>query len=127
MNCQETVKRRNVMASFVVAAALLVPCAVRTALAEEGMAVHYSDRFQGKPTASGDNFDQEALTAAHKKLPFGTKVKVTNLENKKSVEVTINDRMRRDNRNVVDVTRRAARELEFEKKGRARVSVDVVQ
>ena len=127
MNCQRKAKLRNVMGASLVAAALFGLCAVPTARAEEGMAVYYSDRFQGKPTASGDKFDQEALTAAHRKLPFGTKVKVTNLENKKSVEVTINDRMRPDNRNLIDVTRRAARELEFEKKGRARVSVDTVK
>lgn len=97
------------------------------ALAEEGMAVHYSNTFQGKPTANEETFDQEGMTAAHKTLPFGTKVKVTNLENNQSVVVTINDRMARRNRNLIDVTRRAARELGFEKQGRARVSVEPVQ
>jgi len=98
-----------------------------SALAEEGMAVHYSDRFQGKPTANKDTFDQQAMTAAHKTLPFGTKVKVTNLSNNASVVVTINDRMARRNRNVIDVTRRAARELGFEKQGRTRVNIEPVQ
>jgi len=97
------------------------------ALAEEGMAVHYSDKFQGKPTANKETFDQEGMTAAHKTLPYGTKVKVTNLENNQSVVVTINDRMATRNRNVIDVTRKAARELGFEKKGRARVSIEPVQ
>jgi rare lipoprotein A len=97
------------------------------ASAEEGMAVHYSDRFQGRPTANGQIFDQEGMTAAHNRYPFGTKVKVTNLANNKSVEVTINDRMARRNRNLIDLTRRAARELGFEKKGRTRVSLEVVQ
>jgi rare lipoprotein A len=100
---------------------------VQTARAEQGIATRYSDRFQGKPTANGDKFDQEGLTAAHNKLPFGTKVKVTNLENNKSVELTINDRMAPGNRGVIDVTRRAARKLEFGKKGHAHVRVDVVQ
>lgn len=94
------------------------------ALAEEGMAVHYSNAFQGKPTANEEIFDQDGMTAAHKTLPFGTRVKVTNLENNQSVVLTINDRMARRNRNIVDVTRRAARELGFEKQGRARVSVE---
>ncbi len=97
------------------------------ALAEEGMAVHYSNVFQGRPTANKDVFDQEGMTAAHKTLPFGTRIKVTNLENNQSVVLTINDRMARRNRNVVDVTRRAARELGFEKQGRARVSVEPEQ
>ncbi len=97
------------------------------ALAEEGMAVHYSDVFQGRPTASNEIFDQNGMTAAHKKLPFGSKVRVTNLENGKSVVLTINDRMARRNGNIIDVTRRAAQELGFEKQGRTRVSIEPVQ
>jgi rare lipoprotein A len=107
--------------------AVLAFLALGVARAEEGIAVHYSDRFQGRTTASGETFDQQALTAAHKKLPFGTQVKVTNLDNNQSVVLKINDRMARKNRNLIDVTRRAARELGFEKKGRARVRIDVAQ
>ena len=59
---------------------------------EIGMASFYADLFQSRKTASGERFDQKAETAAHKQLPFGTKVKVTNKKNKKSVIVTINDR-----------------------------------
>lgn len=95
-------------------------------LAEEGMAVHYSDIFQGRPTANGDIFDQQSMTAASKRLPFGTKVKVTNLENGKSVVVTINDRMASRNRNIIDVSRRAAQELGFEKQGTVRVNVEPI-
>ena len=97
------------------------------ALAEEGMAVHYSNKFQGKPTANKEIFDQERMTAAHKTLPFGSKVKVTNLENNQSVVLTINDRKARRNANVIDVTRKAARELGFEKQGRARVKIEPAQ
>ncbi|TXI18941.1 MAG: septal ring lytic transglycosylase RlpA family protein [Nitrosomonas sp.] len=96
------------------------------ALAESGFAVHYSNKFQGKKTANGEIFDQNGLTAAHKKFPYGTQVKVTNLENDRSVIVKINDRMRTRNRNVIDVTKRAAEELGFIKEGRARVSLEVV-
>lgn len=96
-------------------------------LAEEGRAVHYSNYFQGKPTANGDIFDQEGLTAAHKTLPFGTQVKLTNLENKKTVVVKINDRMARHNGNLIDVTAKAARELDFLKMGVARVKLEVVK
>ncbi|MCE7915473.1 MAG: septal ring lytic transglycosylase RlpA family protein [Nitrosomonas sp. PRO4] len=96
------------------------------AFAESGFAVHYSNKFQGKKTANGEIFDQNGLTAAHKKFPYGTQVKVTNLENDRSVIVKINDRMRTRNRNVIDVTKRAAEELGFVKEGRARVSLEVV-
>jgi rare lipoprotein A len=101
--------------------------AAGTASAQEGMAVYYSDKFQGRPTASGEIFDQQALTAAHKKLPFGTQVKVTNLDNNQSVVLKINDRMASNNRNVIDVSRHAARELGFERKGRTRVRIEVLQ
>jgi rare lipoprotein A len=96
------------------------------AVAETGYAVHYSNKFQGKKTANGETFDQNELTAAHKKFSYGTRVKVTNLENDRSVVVKINDRMRTSNRNVIDVTKRAAEELGFVKKGRTRVSLEVV-
>ena len=99
----------------------------QVALAEEGMAVYYSDVFQGRPTANNEIFDQEGMTAAHKKLRFGSKVRVTNLENNKSVVLTVNDRMARRNGNVIDVTRRAAQELGFEKQGRVRVSIEPAQ
>lgn len=93
--------------------------------AEEGIANFYSDKFQGRKTASGAVYDKNKLTAAHKTLPYGTKVRVTNLENGKSVVVTINDRMRTKNPVVIDVTRRAAQELGFAKTGKAKVKVEV--
>ncbi|MDT8363828.1 MAG: septal ring lytic transglycosylase RlpA family protein [Nitrosomonas sp.] len=95
-------------------------------LAETGMAVYYSDKFQGRKTASGDVFDQNQLTAAHKKFPFGTRIKVTNLENDRSVIVKINDRMASKNSNIIDITRRAAKELDFVKQGKTRVSLEEV-
>ncbi len=95
-------------------------------LAEEGYAVHYSDVFQGRKTASNEIFDQNALTAAHKKIKFGTRVKVTNLENDKSVIVKVNDRMPTRNRNIIDVSKRAAEELGFVKQGKARVNLEIL-
>ena len=92
---------------------------------DEGIANFYSDKFEGKKTASGEVYDKNALTASHKKLPFGTKVKVTNVENSKSVVVTVNDRMARSNPAVIDVTRRAAEELGFVRSGRAKVTLEV--
>jgi rare lipoprotein A len=92
---------------------------------EEGIASFYSDRFEGKRTASGEIYRQDGLTAAHNKLPHGTKVKVSNVENGKSVVVTINDRMPASSRVVIDVSRRAAERLGFVKAGRARVKLEV--
>ena len=93
--------------------------------AEEGVANFYSDKFQGKKTASGAVYDKNRLTASHKTLPYGTKVRVTNLENGKSVVVTVNDRMKPGNAAVIDVTRRAAQELGFAKAGKAKVKLEV--
>ncbi len=93
--------------------------------AEEGVANFYSDKFQGKKTASGAVYDKNKLTASHKTLPYGTKVKVTNLDNGKSVVVTVNDRMKPGSPAVIDVTRRAAQDLGFTKTGKAKVKLEV--
>jgi peptidoglycan lytic transglycosylase len=93
--------------------------------AEEGIANFYSDKFQGKKTASGAVYDKNKLTASHKTLPYGTKARVTNLENGKSVVVTVNDRMKPKSPAVIDVTRRAAQDLGFAKAGKAKVKVEV--
>jgi len=95
------------------------------AAAEDGMGVFYSDYFHGKNTADGGVYDKEGLTAAHKTLKFGTKVKITNPETNQSVVVTITDRMPPRNRNIIDMTRRAAREIGIEKQGRAKVNIEV--
>ena len=74
-------------------ASLLLTAVTATAqISEIGMASFYADKFEGKTTASGEVFKQSKLTAAHRTLPFGSVVKVTNLNNNLSVTVTINDR-----------------------------------
>ena len=93
--------------------------------AEEGIANFYSDKFQGKKTAGGAVYDKNKLTASHKTLPYGTKIRVTNLENGKSVVVTVNDRMKPGSPAVIDVTRRAAQDLGFTKTGKAKVKLEV--
>jgi rare lipoprotein A len=98
---------------------------IATAQTEEGIANFYSDKFQGRKTASGAVYDKNKLTASHKTLPYGTKVRVTNLENGKNAVVVINDRMRQANPAVIDVTRRAAQDLGFAKAGKAKVKVEV--
>ena len=113
------------MKAWIVALVIVGMVGVAAAQSEEGTANFYGDKFQGKKTASGEVFDKDSLTAAHKKLPFGTKVKVTNVENGKSVVVTVNDRMAASNPAVIDVTHRAADELGFASSGKAKVKVEV--
>ena len=90
---------------------------------EEGMASYYGSRHQGKRTASGEPFNPHALTAAHRQLPFGTRVKVTNLANDKSVVVRINDRGPHTRGRLIDLSREAAAQLGMLQSGTARVRI----
>lgn len=89
----------------------------------KGVAVYYADRYQGRRTNSGQIFDQNKLTAAHPSLPHGTRVKVVNLANDRSVVVTINDRCRKRSFELIDLTRAAAEKLGFYGKGSAKVRI----
>ena len=89
-----------------------------------GHASWYGAQFANRPTASGTLFDPEKLTAAHRKLPLGTKVVVTNLHNGRSVLVTINDRGPYWGNRVIDLSYRAARVLGMVNRGVARVRID---
>ena len=91
-----------------------------------GVASYYADRFHGRKTASGERFDQSALTAAHKKLPFGSRVLVTDKKSGKSVIVTINDRGPYIKGRVIDLSRKAARELGIIKRGIAKVEIKIL-
>lgn len=88
---------------------------------QEGRASFYGDRFQGRTTASGEAFDQRALTAAHRSLPFGTKVLVTRQDTGESVEVEINDRGPFVKGRIIDLSKGAARELGMLNRGVAPV------
>ncbi|WP_248806833.1 septal ring lytic transglycosylase RlpA family protein [Pseudomonas sp. MWU13-2100] len=90
---------------------------------ETGMASYYGAKHQGKRTASGEPFDQHGLTAAHRQLPFGTRVKVTNLTNDKSVIVRINDRGPHTRGRLIDLSREAAAQLGMLRGGTARVRI----
>ncbi len=83
----------------------------RPALIEEGLASWYGLPYHGRPTASGAVFDLRELTAAHRTLPFGTSVRVTNLDNGRSVAVTINDRGPFVEGRIIDLSHRAAEVL----------------
>jgi rare lipoprotein A len=91
-----------------------------------GTASYYAHRFHGHETASGSIYDEHALTAAHRTLPFGTRVRVTNLENDRSVMVTVTDRGPANHSRVIDLSRRAAEVLGFLGEGTTRVRLDVL-
>ena len=90
---------------------------------EEGIASYYADRYHGRQTASGERFDQRALTAAHPSLPFGTRVRVTHLDNGRETVVRINDRGPFVRGRIIDLSRRAAEELDMLRSGVAPVRV----
>jgi len=91
-----------------------------------GTASFYSNKFQGRPTSSGEPYDKNKMTCAHNSLPLGTWVKVTNLRNKKSVVVRVTDRLHHKNKRVVDLSRMAASKLGYVGRGLTRVKVEVV-
>ncbi|NQD81416.1 septal ring lytic transglycosylase RlpA family protein [Pseudomonas sp. CrR14] len=90
----------------------------------EGKASYYGKAHHGNKTASGERFDQNALTAAHRTLPFGTRVKVTNLNNDRSVVVRINDRGPFARGRIIDVSRKAAESLDMIRSGVVPVRVE---
>ncbi len=91
---------------------------------ETGVASYYHDKFAGRPTANGEKYQPQQLTAAHKKLPFGTQVKVTNLSNGKSVVVRINDRGPHTKGRVLDLSKKAAQNLDMIRSGTAKVKLE---
>jgi rare lipoprotein A len=96
----------------------------QTAFQQVGVASWYGPGFHGRRTASGEIFDQDELTAAHRRLPLGTEVKVTNLENGRSILVEINDRGPYVKGRVIDLSRAAARRLGIVEEGLGRVRIE---
>jgi rare lipoprotein A len=95
---------------------------------QHGRASYYSDKFHGRRTASGERFNQHKLTAAHRSLPFGTMVRVTNHRNGKSVVVKINDRGPWGNRGgIIDLSRAAAKQIDMIRAGRVPVTVEILR
>lgn len=92
---------------------------------QEGLASYYADSLHGNLTANGETYDRDAMTAAHRTLPFGTMVRVTNLDNGKSVTLRINDRGPFVPGRIIDVSRRAAETLGFVREGVVPVRVEV--
>lgn len=94
---------------------------------EQGIASWYGPGFDGKRTASGEVYDMEELTAAHRRLPFGTRVQVTNLDNGRRAVVRINDRGPFVDNRIIDVSLAAARDLDMLGPGTARVRLTIAQ
>ena len=117
---------------LLIALALLSGCASQGSIDAsgyrgEGQASYYGARHHGNKTASGERFDQNALTAAHRTLPFGTRVRVTNLRNERSVVVRINDRGPYARGRIIDLSRKAAEQLDMIRAGVVPVRVEQLQ
>src|SRR6187399_9465 len=93
---------------------------------QTGKASFYADKFEGSPTASGEKYKHGKLTAAHKSLPFGTKLRVTNIANNQTVEVVVNDRGPYVDGRVIDLSKSAAEKLGFINQGLAEVKIEVI-
>jgi rare lipoprotein A len=93
----------------------------------EGVASFYSKRHNGKRTASGEIFNMNNLTASHKTYPFGTIIRVTNLINDHSVILRVNDRMPLRNKRMIDLSYRAAKELNMIRSGTTKVKIEVLK
>lgn len=91
-----------------------------------GLASYYAARFDGRKTANGETFSNRRLTAAHRTLPFGTRIRVTSLANMRSVIVRVNDRGPFVRGRVVDLSRAAAEKLDMVSAGIVRVRLDVL-
>jgi len=92
-----------------------------------GMASYYADEFHGRSTSSGQIFDMNALTAAHRTLPLGTIVKVTNIENGHDVELIVNDRGPFLKGRIIDLSKAAAEKIGLVEKGTALVRIEIVR
>jgi len=100
--------------------------AASAAAAQEGEASYYADSLNGSKTASGEIYDKDALSAAHRSLPFGTKVRVTYMKTGQSVEVVINDRGPYAKGRIIDLSSAAAKQLGLIDAGHGKVRLEVI-
>ncbi len=119
--------RQTLFAFAFLAAATILSSFGISSLEEMGKAGYYADSLHGRKTASGEKYDKNDFTCAHKSLPFGTKVRVTRLDNKKTVVVRVNDRGPFVDGFVVDISRAAAEEIGLVRDGVTRVKVEVIE
>jgi rare lipoprotein A len=100
---------------------------VKAGATQEGLASFYGKEFNGRKTSSGEQFDMNALTAAHRTYPFGTIVKITNLKNGQEIEVKINDRGPVKPERIIDLSYAAAKAIGLDRMGLARVRLEVLE
>lgn len=127
---------KRITLTAIIAAVLLVPLLAMDEPAEarmgamyvqKGKASWYGPGFRGRKTASGERFNPHHLTAAHRRLPLGTKAKVTNLDNGRTVEVEINDRGPYVRGRIIDLSKAAAERLGMKQAGTTLVLLEVTQ
>ncbi|HHP7238955.1 septal ring lytic transglycosylase RlpA family protein [Longibacter sp.] len=127
--------RRTPLVALLVCLGLMVACATGTTsqtgkvapgMTERGEASYYADKFVGRQTASGDVYTHRKLTAAHRTLPFGTRVRVTRLDNGKQVTVRINDRGPFKRGRIIDLSKSAAKRIDLVLDGVADVKIEVM-
>jgi len=92
-----------------------------------GVASYYADKFEGRKTSNGDIYSHKEFTAAHRQLPFGTKVKVSNIANGKSVIVRINDRGPFAEGRIIDLSKAAAEQIDMIRTGTANVEIEIIK
>jgi len=122
---EDLMKKYHVL-SALIGVLLLLPLGAEELLTAETYASYYGEAFNGRPTSSGEIFDMNAYTAAHKTLPFGTFLEVTNLENGKKVVVRVNDRGPFVANREIDLSKAAAESLGMVSRGITRVSIKKV-
>jgi rare lipoprotein A len=123
---QTTVKVNKTSVSGQVKKVSYSPVSAKSAFVNTGVASYYGPGFHGRRTANGETFNMHAMTAAHRTLPFGTKLKVTNLSNGKSTIVRVNDRGPYVGNRVIDLSVAAAKQIGSTSSGTARVNLEVI-
>jgi rare lipoprotein A len=123
-NCQAQNDSLGVITPTIVTDSLLKVIVVDSSAVEIGIASFYAKKFEGRKCANGEIFKHDKLTAAHKTLKLGTYVKVTNLRNDSSVIVKVNDRLPKKSKRNIDLTMRAAKQLNFVQRGLTKVKIE---
>ncbi|ORE94551.1 septal ring lytic transglycosylase RlpA family protein [Acuticoccus yangtzensis] len=113
------------VAALFIATSLPLAAPADAGTVKNGVASYYGKRFHGRRTANGERFNMNALTAAHRTLPFGTRVKVTNPKNGRSVTVRINDRGPYHGKRSIDLSRAAAEKIGMVNAGVASVKMEI--
>ena len=125
-DCLPSAPRRRPGLLALAILALVLPFGAAESRTQVGVVSWYGGSFHGRPTASGERFDSRALTMAHRTLPFGTKVRVTNLRNGRSVIVRVKDRGPFVGQRIADLSQAAAADIGMMRRGVARARIEVV-